>query len=136
MTIQKAFPWLVEQLQQLQQEQEQSMSCHHHRPLLLDVWVSDMCVKDMEQQVDLFLQAAGKVVEESSSSSKSKSKTLKPSNPQAITEESLSTTTTTTTPIIGSGTFFVLTLKCVIGHSDATFDILVDQQIQEAQRPG
>lgn len=74
-TIQKSLP-------KLQQEKSR-----------IDVWVSDMCVKDMEQQVDWLLKAFEMTV-------------------------------------IGQGTFFVLTLKCILGHSSQTFDILVEQQLQ------
>ena len=78
MTIQKALPKL----------QEEKVS--------IDVWVSDMCVKDMEAQIDWVLQA----------------RDMK---------------------IVRKGTFFVLTLKCVTGHSSKTFDLLVEQQIQRLE---
>ena len=78
MTIQKALP-------KLQEEQ-----------VSIDVWISDMCVKDMEAQIDWVLQAREMNV-------------------------------------VRKGTFFVLTLKCVTGHSSKTFDLLVEQQIKRLQ---
>lgn len=59
----------------------------------IDIWVSDMCVKDMEQQVDWLLKALEM-------------------------------------DVVGSGTFVVLTLKCILGHSSSTFDFLVEKQLQ------
>ncbi|CAJ1967055.1 unnamed protein product [Cylindrotheca closterium] len=59
----------------------------------IDIWVSDMCVKDMEQQVDWLLKALEM-------------------------------------DVVGSGTFIVLTLKCIHGHSSSTFDFLVEQQLK------
>ena len=64
--------------------------------IVIDVWVSDMCVKDMEQQIDWLLKARDMGV-------------------------------------VAKGTFFVLTLKCIIGHSTNTFDILVDQEIKRLE---
>jgi 23S rRNA U2552 (ribose-2'-O)-methylase RlmE/FtsJ len=61
------------------------------RPFL-DIWVSDMCVKHMPAQVDLFLEALR-------------------------------------LGLVGPGTFFVLTLKCVMGYSHTTFDMLVQEQV-------
>jgi 23S rRNA C2498 (ribose-2'-O)-methylase RlmM len=59
----------------------------------IDIWVSDMCVKDLEQQIDWLLEAR-KV------------------------------------GVVGQGTFVVLTMKCIVGHSHATFDHLVREQQQ------
>lgn len=73
LTIQNALPKL--------QEEENT----------IDVWVSDMCVKDMEQQIDWLLKALEMEV-------------------------------------VGRGTFFVLTLKCIVGHSTQTFDRMVGEQ--------
>lgn len=73
LTIQKALPMLCDQ------------------NITIQVWVSDMCVKDMEQQVDWLLEARHMGV-------------------------------------VTRGTFFVLTLKCIVGHSSNTFDLLVDRQ--------
>jgi hypothetical protein len=78
LTIEKALPKL--------QEEENT----------IDVWVSDMCVKDMEQQVDWLLKALEMEV-------------------------------------VGRGTFFVLTLKCILGHSTQTFDRLVEEQTKRLQ---
>uniref|UniRef100_A0A6V2D7D3 Ribosomal RNA methyltransferase FtsJ domain-containing protein n=1 Tax=Ditylum brightwellii TaxID=49249 RepID=A0A6V2D7D3_9STRA len=58
---------------------------------MVDIWVSDMCLYQMSQQVDLMLQARE-------------------------------------VGIVGEGTFFVLTLKCTIGHSRKTFDEQVATQ--------
>eukprot|EP00980_Cylindrotheca_fusiformis_P005012 scaffold1062_cov130-Cylindrotheca_fusiformis.AAC.18 len=78
LTIQKALPKLREE------------------DAKIDVWVSDMCVKDMEQQVDWLLKAQEMGV-------------------------------------LGPGAFFVLTLKCILGHSTKTFDSLVEQQVTRLQ---
>ena len=86
MTIQNAFDWLLKE-----------EGGNATRPIV-NIWVSDMCFKDMEQQVTLFLQA----------------KRL---------------------GVVGSGTFFVMTLKCLIGYSDATFDKLCQIQAEERLRP-
>ena len=82
MTIQKALPKL-----------QQDLSAANKT---VNIWVSDMCVKDMEQQVDWLLQAREMA-------------------------------------IVTDGTFFVLTLKCIVGHSTTTFDLLVDAQVKRLQ---
>uniref|UniRef100_A0A7S4QYH7 RRM domain-containing protein n=1 Tax=Ditylum brightwellii TaxID=49249 RepID=A0A7S4QYH7_9STRA len=58
---------------------------------MVDIWVSDMCLHQMSEQVDLMLQAKE-------------------------------------VGIIGEGTFFVLTLKCNMGHSREAFDEQVATQ--------
>lgn len=99
-TIQQAFVQLVQerdhhQMQQDASDGRESAPAHKKdddgRPFL-DIWVSDMCVKHMPAQVDLFLEAVR-------------------------------------LGLVGPGTFFVLTLKCVLGHSHNTFDLLVQDQV-------
>jgi hypothetical protein len=83
-TIQKA---MTERLVPELRHQEQQVQ---HKTI--DIWVSDMCVKDMPAQIDWFLEARK-------------------------------------LGIVAKGTFFVLTLKCFKGHSSATFDKLVEEQV-------
>jgi FtsJ-like methyltransferase len=97
-TIQQAFPQLIKERDDPRfWQQDGSEICADPkddcigRPFL-DIWVSDMCVKDMPAQVDLFLEALR-------------------------------------LDLVGPGTFFVLTMKCVLGHSHATFDHLVKVQV-------
>lgn len=52
---------------------------------LVDIWVSDMCLHEMSDQVALMLRARQ-------------------------------------TNVLGTGSFFVLTLKCTKGHSKESFD--------------
>jgi 23S rRNA U2552 (ribose-2'-O)-methylase RlmE/FtsJ len=87
MTIQKALPYLQEK------NNSSTTSTTGAKNSMIDIYVSDMCVKDMEQQVDHLLQAA-------------------------------------TLGVVTSGCFFVLTLKCISGHSKKTFDLLVAKQVQ------
>jgi 23S rRNA U2552 (ribose-2'-O)-methylase RlmE/FtsJ len=61
--------------------------------VIIDIWVSDMCVKDLEQQIDWLLEARK-------------------------------------LGVVGQGTFVVLTMKCIVGHSHATFNLLVKEQQQ------
>ena len=62
----------------------------------LDIWVSDMCVKDMNGQIDCFLQARDEGV-------------------------------------VGPGTFFVLTLKCILGYSATAFDQQTQEQVKRLE---
>mmetsp|Transcript_8739 Transcript_8739/g.18873 ORF Transcript_8739/g.18873 Transcript_8739/m.18873 type:complete len:686 (+) Transcript_8739:344-2401(+) len=80
-TIQKALPKLASDLRSSSKTNK-----------FLDIWVSDMCVKDMSGQIDCFLQAK-------------------------------------TEGVIGPGTFFVLTLKCVVGHTATAFDFQAKEQV-------
>eukprot|EP00536_Pseudo-nitzschia_multiseries_P012969 jgi/Psemu1/327037/estExt_fgenesh1_pg.C_5270002 len=59
---------------------------------VLDVWVSDMCVKDVRGQIDALLAARDACV-------------------------------------VGPGTFFVLTLKCVVGYSAKAFEYQTNEQV-------
>ncbi|VEU35402.1 unnamed protein product [Pseudo-nitzschia multistriata] len=59
---------------------------------VLDIWVSDMCCKDMAGQIDCFLLARSEGV-------------------------------------VGPGTFFVLTLKCVVGYSATAFEYQAKEQV-------
>ena len=85
-TIQKALPGLASELRD---------SKHRKNPFL-DIWVSDMCVKDMEGQIDCFLQARSEGV-------------------------------------VGPGTFFVLTLKCMLGYSATAFDQQTGKQVKRLE---
>jgi len=85
-TIQKALPELASHLQEAKDRNNS----------FLDIWVSDMCVKDMAGQIDCFLEARSQGV-------------------------------------VGSGTFFVLTLKCFIGHSATAFDQQTREQVQRLE---
>jgi RNA recognition motif-containing protein len=85
-TIQKALPDLASELRD---------SKHRKNPFL-DIWVSDMCVKDMEGQIDCFLQARSEGV-------------------------------------VGPGTFFVLTLKCMLGYSATAFDQQTGKQVKRLE---
>lgn len=83
-TIQKALPELASELR---------AAADQRKNPFLDIWVSDMCVKDMEGQIDFFLMARSEGV-------------------------------------IGAGTFFVLTLKCLLGYSATAFDQQTEQQVR------
>eukprot|EP00533_Pseudo-nitzschia_delicatissima_P010234 CAMPEP_0116087154 /NCGR_PEP_ID=MMETSP0327-20121206/5220_1 /TAXON_ID=44447 /ORGANISM="Pseudo-nitzschia delicatissima, Strain B596" /LENGTH=610 /DNA_ID=CAMNT_0003578219 /DNA_START=367 /DNA_END=2199 /DNA_ORIENTATION=+ len=83
-TIQKALPGLAAELRE-----EKSGK-------FLDIWVSDMCVKDMNGQIDCFLQARDEGV-------------------------------------VGPGTFFVLTLKCILGYSATAFDQQTEEQVKRLE---
>ena len=74
-TIQKALPELSVQLREAKDRKNR----------FLDIWVSDMCVKDVTGQIDCFFDARSQGV-------------------------------------VGPGTFFVLTLKCIVGKSATSFD--------------
>jgi len=82
-TIQKALPDLATELREAKERKNP----------FLDIWVSDMCVKDMHGQIDCFLQARSEGV-------------------------------------VGSGTFFVLTLKCILGYSANAFDQQTQEQVK------
>ena len=60
--------------------------------VLLDIWVSDMCLKDMGYQVNCMLAARDMAV-------------------------------------LRKGLFFVLTLKCTLGHAKVTFDRQVAEEV-------
>jgi hypothetical protein len=62
----------------------------------IDLWVSDMCLHQMSEQIDWLLSAkdAG---------------------------------------VVGKGTFFVLTLKCKVGHSKASFDSQVSEECKRLE---
>jgi 23S rRNA U2552 (ribose-2'-O)-methylase RlmE/FtsJ len=60
--------------------------------VLLDIWVSDMCLKDMSYQVTCMLAARDMAV-------------------------------------LRKGLFFVLTLKCTLGHAKSTFDRQVAEEV-------
>ena len=85
-TIQKALADLASELKQ---------SKDRENPFL-DIWVSDMCVKDMNGQIDCFLQARSEGV-------------------------------------VGPGTFFVLTLKCILGYSATAFDQQTEEQVKRLE---
>ncbi len=82
-TIQKALPELASELREAKGRMNP----------FLDIWVSDMCVKDMHGQIDCFLQAR-------------------------------------TEGVVGPGTFFVLTLKCILGYSANAFDQQTQEQVK------
>jgi len=86
-TIQKALPLLVTEFNDYNNGNERGDKKY------LDIWVSDMNVKDMSHQIDYFLLAR---------------------------KEGL----------IGTGTFFVLTIKCVVGYSTIAFDSQTQEQVQ------
>jgi len=82
-TIQKALPDLASELK----------ASNDRKNPFLDIWVSDMCCKDMSGQIDCFLQAR-------------------------------------TEGVVGPGTFFVLTLKCIVGYSATAFDHQAMDQVE------
>ena len=89
-TIQKALPLLLTEFKDHNTSNEYDGDSRYKH---LDIWVSDMNVKDMSNQIDYFLLALGK-------------------------------------GLIGSGTFFVLTIKCVVGYSTIAFDSQTQEQVQ------
>jgi len=97
-TIQASLPSLVSDLQngeiasESETASETNTNTNTSTNRFLDVWVSDMCVKDVSGQIDCFLAAreAG---------------------------------------VVGSGTFFVLTLKCVVGYSATAFEYQTREQV-------
>lgn len=91
-TIQKAIPLLVSELK------EYNTGSTTHRRKYLDIWVSDMCVKEMSQQLDYFLLARQE-------------------------------------GIIGKDTFFVITIKCYVGCSAASFEKQTKEQVQRLLTP-
>lgn len=62
----------------------------------IQIWVSDMCLKDTDQQVGLLLEARKMGV-------------------------------------VGTGTFFVITIKVITGHSSTTFDLVVREQMKRLE---
>ena len=83
-TIQKAIPQL-------------QIECKNNSRYL-DIWVSDMCCKDLSSQIDYFLDAR-------------------------------------TAGIVGPGTFFVLTLKCIVGYSTTAFNEQSKERVQRLTTP-
>mmetsp|Transcript_107521 Transcript_107521/g.219442 ORF Transcript_107521/g.219442 Transcript_107521/m.219442 type:complete len:502 (-) Transcript_107521:1067-2572(-) len=88
-TIQKALPELARQL-------KDAVAGGGRNNPFLDIWVSDMCCKDMPGQIDCFLQARSERV-------------------------------------IGAGTFFVLTIKCVVGYSATAFEHQTKEQVKRLE---
>ena len=78
MTIQKALPKLKE------------------AKVRIHIWVSDMCIKDTDQQVGMLLEALRM-------------------------------------GIVSAGTFFVLTIKVIAGHSKSAFDSVVNEQVKRLE---
>jgi len=100
-TIQKALPLLVTELHEYNNTvssnergtNNNTTSSTTNERKYIDIWVSDMNVKDMSNQIDYFLLARHQ-------------------------------------GLIGTGTFFVLTIKCVVGYSTIAFDSQTQEQVQ------
>lgn len=88
-TIQKALPELASQL-------AWEHESNKRKNPFLDIWVSDMNIKDMSGQITYFLEARSGGV-------------------------------------VGPGTFFVLTLKCMVGYSATAFDHQAKEQVKRLE---
>ena len=94
-TIQQAIPELVRELQTRTTTRTSSVSGTTPTPYL-DIWVSDMCVKDLRNQLEYFFLARQH-------------------------------------QLVGRGTFFVFTIKCVVGYSSTAFEHQCHEQYRRLQ---
>ena len=95
-TIQQAIPDLVRELQTRTTTRMSVVPGTTTPTPYLDIWVSDMCVKDLRNQLEYFFLARQH-------------------------------------QLVGRGTFFVFTIKCVIGYSSTAFEQQCHEQYGRLQ---